>query len=291
MLKKCYGLFLGLVVLAGSACVTPTHASSASIIITQVRAGSQQSALEEAVVLYNKSANQVDMTNWCLANKTNNTFACFTPLLLNDHFVLPGYSFASIVSSKNLATDTPDIYSLIYEPGSSSSGSIVASSDSITLLDDHKNSVDQYAWSSSLSSAQQWVRIKTTLSPVSFIDTDMSTDWQKVSFDNLPVSQLLLNQIPNEELPEDPPIEEPPVDIDETDDHGNGQTGGGINGENRLLPVVITEILPNAIGSDTGNEFIELYNPNDAEAVSLKGYILLVGPLLEKKIILGDITI
>jgi hypothetical protein len=45
--------------------------------------------------------------------------------------------------------------------------------------------------------------------------------------------------------------------------------------ENRTL--LITELYPNAPGSDTGQEFVELYNPN-GEAVSLKGYRLQVGP-------------
>jgi hypothetical protein len=43
-----------------------------------------------------------------------------------------------------------------------------------------------------------------------------------------------------------------------------------------LLPLKITEMLPNAIGSDEGNEFIELYNPNDSD-VDLSNYVFYVG--------------
>ena len=43
-----------------------------------------------------------------------------------------------------------------------------------------------------------------------------------------------------------------------------------------LLPLQITELLPNAIGSDVGNEFIEIYNPNDSD-VSLLYYFLYIG--------------
>lgn len=43
-----------------------------------------------------------------------------------------------------------------------------------------------------------------------------------------------------------------------------------------LLPIRVNEVLPNAIGSDEGNEFIELYNPNNT-TVDLSSYILKVG--------------
>lgn len=43
-----------------------------------------------------------------------------------------------------------------------------------------------------------------------------------------------------------------------------------------LLPIKINELLPNAVGSDDGNEFIELYNPNDT-TVDLGLYRLDVG--------------
>ncbi len=43
-----------------------------------------------------------------------------------------------------------------------------------------------------------------------------------------------------------------------------------------LLTLKITEVLPNPIGNDDGNEFIELYNPNSSD-VNLSNYILYVG--------------
>lgn len=49
-----------------------------------------------------------------------------------------------------------------------------------------------------------------------------------------------------------------------------------------LMPLEITELLPNALGSDIGNEFIELYNPNDQD-IALDDYYLMMGQSLEKK--------
>jgi Lamin Tail Domain len=43
-----------------------------------------------------------------------------------------------------------------------------------------------------------------------------------------------------------------------------------------LLPITINELLPNPAGSDTGHEFVELYNPNES-LVNLAPYVLKVG--------------
>lgn len=48
----------------------------------------------------------------------------------------------------------------------------------------------------------------------------------------------------------------------------------------KARPLQISELLPNAIGNDTDNEFIELYNPNES-AVNLKDYELMIGPNFE----------
>lgn len=46
--------------------------------------------------------------------------------------------------------------------------------------------------------------------------------------------------------------------------------------ELEILPLKITELLPNAIGTDDGSEFIELFNPNNVD-VGLSPYIFYVG--------------
>lgn len=46
-----------------------------------------------------------------------------------------------------------------------------------------------------------------------------------------------------------------------------------------VFPIVISELMPNFDGDDYGNEFIEIYNPNDTEVI-LQNYILYVGSTL-----------
>jgi Lamin Tail Domain len=43
-----------------------------------------------------------------------------------------------------------------------------------------------------------------------------------------------------------------------------------------LLPLYITEVLPNAVGSDEGHEYVEIYNPHDT-TIDLALYRLIVG--------------
>jgi len=278
MLKKCYGLFLGLLVVTGSVCVTPTHASSAFVIITNIRAGSQASAAEEGVVLYNNSSFEVDITGWCLTNKSVIKFACFVPPSQNQESVIPAYSYATVGSAKAVHNDNQANYSIVYEPSNASSGSIVASVDTVSLIDADSQLVDQFTWSSSVSSSQQWARTKLSTLPDLFIDTDAAIDWQKATFSEFPVTQVVYREIEPETSPEEP-VEEPIETPD--DDNPVPQPAD-------LLPAVITELLPNAVGSDTGNEFIEFFNPNVQANVSLEGYKLAVGPALEKIIILGE---
>jgi hypothetical protein len=279
MLKKCYGLFLGLVVLTGSACVSPTHASSASIVISSVRAGSVSSATEEGVAVYNNSSLDVTITNWCVTNKSHIKFACFTPKVLSDEIILPAQGFATAVSSKMLGTTDPSLHTVIYEPGSGSSGSIVASADSISLIDEKEMVIDQFAWTSSITSSQQWSRLKTAQDSQLYVDTDNSTDWQKATYISFPTSQVVYFEHVSDELPDNSTDEPEPPDEAEVivEEPASEQ-----------LPIVITELLPNAEGSDTGKEFIELFNPNESGGVQLKGYKLLYGSKLEKNVVLGD---
>ncbi len=258
MLKKCRGLFLGLVVLAGSACVTPTHASSAPLVlITQIRAGSTESPLDEFIVIHNNSSVDVDMTGWCLQNKSLVLFSCFESIIPNEIWFLPAYSQVTIASAVMGSHFEPDSFAAVYEPTNQSSGSIVASNDSISLLNSEGLIVDTFSWASSLASTQVWSRL--SIDSIYF-DTNSSADWEKELYTGFTVTQFDKRMT----APQEPPEYYEPTPIP--------------------LHPVITEILPNAAGSDTGNEFIEIYNLNTESDILLENYQLLVGTSLEKTI-------
>ncbi len=264
MLKKIRLLFLGFIVVAGSACVTPTHASSASsVIITYVQAAGPTGAKEELVVLYNNGAAAVEMTHWCLTNKTI-TFLCMTfnsedgePM----HGILPGYSYATVASREYLLAHglADTAVSFVYDVTNQSSGSIVNSADTISLLNARGGVVSSRVWSAAPVSGKSWARVKLLSSPDMYATNNDATDWTTISWMATPPdSSVEVATQTSEETPEEPEVHpEPPIE--------------------EILPIIITEVFPNAAGNDTGKEFIELYNPDPTHAQILDDLRVRIG--------------
>lgn len=272
MLKIFRGLVLGLVVLVGSAYVTPTYASSTSVIITQVRPADGLSALNETVNLYNPTAEPIDITNWCLMNKAGKMFACFKGLATGEHIYIQPYSHAVAVSETESKRLDPWHYTVVYSPTHAGNGSIVYSSDYIALIDAGGEIVDSFEWSKPVySGGFFWQRS-------AVIDGD-TIDYYNIDppADGTPLwYQTILSHIPGDVSS---PLYRPlPVVAfalpanDESDDSGNdgvdddSDISGGVN-------LRLSELLPNPAGVDKDNEYIELWNPGSSE-LSTDGYSL-----------------
>jgi len=268
MLKKIRGLFLGLVVLAGSACVTPTHASSAqNIIITYVQAGGASGAKEELVVLYNSSQQPVNVTDWCLVNKSSIAFACFASDVTEGQlasYVLPPNGYLTIASEEyaNSHSYASEFYSLIYSVTSQTSGSIVGSSDSLSFVDGEQEVMADKLWSSALPTGKGWARLKLMTNPDLYAVNNDATDWALVNIVDPPQQALIIESTLL--------VEEPPEEPEEPEGPGN---------EIPTTPLapIITEVLANPSGSDAGNEYIELFNPNISDEIALDEFRLRLG--------------
>lgn len=269
MLKKICGLFLGLVVCAGSACVTPTHASSAfSVVLTHIQAASSASAKDEMVSMYNNSPNEVDISNWCIKNKSSVSFACFETDSTFAYY-LPPYSFAIVATESFVNTAGIPLESVTkyFEVTNQSSGSIVNSNDTISLVDAAGQMVNSFSWTTAIPSGKAAIRTKSATDPRIYETLDPSLSWSYAPLSQMPVTGVVAREIipvqPTDPA-DDTPDPEPQIDPDALIEHP-----------------IITELLPDADGSDVGNEFIELYNPT-AVAIHLDNYKLRVGPGLEK---------
>ena len=280
MLKYIRGCILCLTILFGCAYVPPTYAASASLVLTQVQAAGTTGALQELVVIYNNSDENVDITDWCLRNKSNVEFACFTRSNQAETLLLPKHMFVTVASSAEASTTGFTGYTIIYSPTNQSSGSIVASNDTITLADSHKNAVDTHTWLSGITSGMLFSRQVQNQTPLMYLDTDQASDWIIQSPQFIPESGLtrvttVVDLCLNIEGDQDT-IPDGMVHDEIGDCHL-------VVSDPPLAHIQITELLPNAAGSDAGSEFIELYNPND-QSIDLSSYTLWYGPEFEKSV-------
>lgn len=276
MLKKIWRLFLGLIVCASSACVTPTHASSATprtVIITKIQAASPTSAKDELIELYNTTANDIDLSGWCLTNKASIKFACFDERQKDDtvlHAVLPSGAYATVVSHDFLAHNTSMAIgdaALSFAPTNQSSGSLVASADTVTLVDAHDEAWDTWSWQTAVSSGKLLSRQVLSIEPLVYATEGVASEWQQAVQGSVVRSSLQWLEVTTI----------PSVD----DGYSDPPSDPSHNQPKDTTPLQITELLPNPAGLDTGNEFIELYNPN-LISVSGEDYKLLVGANLDK---------
>ncbi len=259
MLKIFRRLFLGLVVLVGSTGVTPTSVSSASpsgapmagasVLFTYIQAAEPSAAHNEAIVLYNAGSEAAIITNWCLSSKAMPEFACFIPNSDTEVVSIASNAYATIVSRQYAEAhavqgEVPRTYTLIFEAAPGKSGSLVGSTDTLKLIDASKSSVAEYSWTGGVST-KAWLR--DGLTP--------AASW---------VAVAILNSLPAV-MPDSDEVEET---WDEEDYNSEPEP---------TLHPVITEILPNPEGADTGNEFIELYNPGGEAFMNLGGYLFYVG--------------
>jgi len=273
MLKVFLGFVVSVVVLLSSAYVPlMTHrayATSAIVLITRIQAGGVGAATQEFIVIYNNSPEEVEISGWCLTNKTNAPIACFNPPSSGQAMYLPPYKHAVVVSSAFSLLISSESVSLSYTPLSQSSGSITGSSDSISLIDHTGALIDRHSWTSSISAGMQFER-RGSGTPFIYEDSDMAIDWSITVSGMLPLSEIEIDT----------------TIVDVCSNIEGVQTilpigkETNLNGEcidQEMTPLYITEMLPNAVGGDAGQEFIEFYNPND-EPVALDNYTLFVGP-------------
>lgn len=296
--------------LMGSIGVRPVGAqaidASSSIVIYQLQTagGGSGTATEEVVLLLNAGNADVDITNWCIEYSSGNDNtgfrACLEPPDSKTQLWLP---VAGMVS---FATEA----FMLSHPGFTSdvimSGGMNSSTGHLRLLDSQTVEIDKVGWGSAVSPEGTAVPAHATGMVLSrnVLAEDIDTDDNSVDFsENLiaPIItsdtyevEVVIDQCPNiegvqAELPDghlfnsdnDCVYDMCPTIIGLQNEVPEGYF---LNEQDECeqLPledatIFITEVYPNSPSYDTGNEFVELYNPNDRE-VFLEGYRIEVGP-------------
>lgn len=195
MRKRFWWTMLAVLVFTiGGLSISRVSAVSSNVVIYQVQAGALSSesaaATKEFISIYNNSAQEIDVSDWCLTNKSNISFACMTPTAGNITLHLPSHAFATFSSDSfaNAHAYTPDS---MYPTTNSSSGSIVAGSDTISLIDNNGLVIDSMSWTTSLTGGSLLQRKLVVGSLEQYVDTDITAaDFQKLTSLVAPLSGL-----------------------------------------------------------------------------------------------------
>jgi len=278
------------------------QAVSQNIMISQIKLGDATSAKNEFVEIYNNSLVDVEITDWCLSYLSSSLspreMACFTPEDDSIHIFLPSHSFALATTAGILLYEPPIIGDIEF------SSTLSDSAGYVRLLDKDKIEIDKVGWGTS-TPENNLVEPSPDGKVLSrkIIDINILQDSNVNSDDFEIIEPKLLHEYdsvyelhdicPNIidiqiDIPDDREIDikgdciTPPTDF--CSNLLYIQTiipDGYVRGDDNdclldLLPLKITELLPNIGGIDTGKEFIEIYNPNISD-VDLANYIFYVG--------------
>lgn len=256
MLKKISRLLLlGIVVCAGSAYVTPTYASSATllpsptagVIITHIYPGTPQGATHELIAIFNNTDAPIDITGWCLMNGVVRSVYCFNGQDRARYWIEPGTSVV-VASEEYASTQQQEQVDVSYTVSNRNSGSLVGSGDAVLLLDAQGRVVDERAWTSALQKGFGLIR--------AMFDGEVGRYSKDSSLVEQPIVSVTGGGLRLHEADQ----------VDETPEVEEDAMPFGLR---------LSEILPNPTGVDTGAEFVEIYNP-ESTPISLEGYRLLI---------------
>lgn len=301
---------------------------SQNIVISHVVTGESSSSSSELVAIYNNADVDIDVSNFCLKNKSLATVACIVPDTNAQVFIRShGYlTVASTVFSTTHSYSADTNYTL--------SNAIQVGGDSLTLLDGNSVEVDKVTWGTSgggISSQTNGSlqRKADVLNSGRLIDTDtMTNDFTSLlsltypanaSYDVVTLVDVCSNipdvqqQMPAGYLADENGKCQPDscfniagLQVSVPEQYDANQDGtcvehdecDNVSGVQSVIPdmmvrsddndcawnipqLLVTEILPNAIGTDTGNEFIELYNPTN-QTIDLSLYSVKTGTESDK---------
>lgn len=291
---------------------------SPSIVLMQVQAASALSASDELIVLYNQSSEDIDVTDWCLdymsaSTKTTTELACITPQDNATQLWVESGGLISFASTSFVLANPAFIADFVFNSGMN------ADSGHVVLKDADERVVDLVGWGQATApeTAPAQAPKKSVLTR-SFDNLVLDTDNNEIDFSLGETLQFIESGIYEVEIIVDVCInidglqtsipdgmlldENDLCQVDLCPDLDGLQVTAPVGYEKlpgntvcTLIPledavILLTELLPNAPGYDTGNEFIELYNPN-SRAIDIAGYHIQVGPSYIKSVSLAKAII
>lgn len=286
------------------------YAISTGPVIYQLQTqGSGSAAAVEYVSVKNNGPNDTDVSNWCItysssSDITQTILKCLVPPNINTKIKLPSGGYFSFATNEFLAIHPGYVSDGIFNAG------IAATAGHVKLLDANKNIVDKLGWGSAVAAegnAPEPAHSAGNILQRTAADTDNNAaDFTQTTLGTPVQSNLYEEAIPVDVCPNTPVLDiTVPVGYMKDSDGNcyedicdniaglqkvllNGYYKDGI--DCHIIGLKLTELLPNVSGSDTGKEFIEIYNPTNYQ-VDLAGYLLQLGPSYSKNFILPSFTL
>ncbi|MES2970723.1 MAG: lamin tail domain-containing protein [Patescibacteria group bacterium] len=278
--------------------VAAVFADTPSLIITEVKVRNDTAGLDEFIELYNPGLESVSLSEYLIGyinTPTPTPDQQFTEAVIAAGLLPAGESF--VLAKNELDLDLQGSKKSPFSSLSDSGGTLI-------IKDNNANVIDKFAWSSTESVALPPIVHQCTNSNVSCnlnrtqsfsrskdLEENYELDfpsWQlgeptpeSATLLPLPVPDPEPEPEPEPEPTPDPtpdPTEAPPETLPIETQPPEPDTDTTPDVPTNLLPLQITELLPNPAppASDSKDEFIELYNPND-QALNLVGYKLQSG--------------
>lgn len=264
--------------------VFPPAASavSPSIVISQVQTGGAGSdaAKQEFIELFNNSVSDVDVTGWCVTyssanNGSQSQVGCLgAPASVSVWLKAGSYiTFAS--TAFEAATGYKGDVLFMYN------GGLAATAGHVRVIDAAGEEVDKLAWGAAASpettaaTAADGGKVlqRKQASPAILQDTDNNSA-------DFTIADLLMHAGGLYEI-------ETITDVCPNMPDAQAEIPAGYLQNSQgdcvldVVPLHVTELLPNSVGSDSGSEYIELFNPSQRSAL-LDNYTLYVGVNGEK---------
>jgi hypothetical protein len=234
------------------------------IVISRFQASGSTSGTSksEFVEIYNNSAEDIEITEWCLLYNANTTtpILCFVPEEEAVSYFITARSSVLVMASElelSLQTAEPDFAA---EMLFSATTNLATTNGSLSVVNQEGTVVDMLGWGSGAAEGT-------------------------ATAGNIPAGKILQRLVASNETDtlQLQDTNNNSEDFELTVFDGSYTTSGLYEVETELpeteefLPnceeIVLSEVLPNALGADAGKEFIELFNPT-SEDIDLKGCAL-----------------